>query len=69
MYMAHLPSFLQPLHDSEPDLPYKNAVFPHKYPLAPTHAIWWPTQKEQSPDTVLLFIPGKHTTTQLAEII
>ncbi|KAF9015551.1 hypothetical protein BDQ17DRAFT_1229560 [Cyathus striatus] len=38
---------------------FHNAMFDHQPPLAPTHAIWWPSKKKSAaPVTVILFIPG-----------
>src|ERR1700685_3490518 len=59
--MSGLPSFLESLDKPHTALrPYKNAIFTHKAPLGPVHALWWPCRQIDSiPDVVLLFIPGK----------
>jgi hypothetical protein len=60
--MSSLPSFLEPLN--QPDathLPYTSAIFRHKAPLAPVHALWWPCkQADSTPDIDIFFIPGKY---------
>jgi hypothetical protein len=58
----YLPAFLDPLKPSVGfNLPYLNAVFRHRPPLGPVHALWWPCRdvgKYHNPEVVLLFIPG-----------
>lgn len=59
--MSAVPKFLEAW--DTPDtahLPYQNAIFMHKPPIGPVHALWWPCRQIGSaPDVVLLFIPGK----------
>ena len=56
-----LPLFLQPL-PSDSDLTssiYQNAQFRHKASLGSSHVIWWPPRQAETPDVIVLFIPGQ----------
>ena len=58
-----LPPFLQPLPSTSSESIYQNAQFRHKASLGSLHAVWWPPRQTETPDVIVLFIPGqsRHT--------
>jgi Lipid-droplet associated hydrolase len=54
-----LPPFLQSLPSGSTTSIYQNAQFKHKASLGSSHVVWWPPRQAETPDVIVLFIPGQ----------